>query len=311
VKLVGSAWLIARRRRGELGHALVMLALTELLLFGLWLPIASALWCRELHGGIDGPQVVTLIGFVLGPPWAAACAFTAIAVRRPSVLPRIRSYVAIGLCGLFVSAVATRITRAEDLCIVFGNFIHVLLAVAFVAVMALAVLGVRTWLRDRHARYLMSGASTLTGVVAAGDDDVDVVVSVEITSWLRGPRAMLRPFSVTTRAGDVPVPGGTWVGPLSATTTQLRTGESVSALRCGDGVVVAGLVASRSGDRAHPFRSSTALTAGAGGISIAHASAERHGFANVALALWRPCVAYLAILIAIGIPSLVAALLAK
>lgn len=82
----------------------------------------------------------------------------------------------------------------------------------------------------------------------------------------------------------------------------------MSTLRRGDRVVIAGLVAGPAArEEAHPFRSSAVLTAGAGGISVAHASAERYGFANVALALWRPCVAYLAILIAIGIPSLVAA----
>jgi hypothetical protein len=117
---------------------------------------------------------------------------------------------------------------------------------------------------------------------------------------------------MTTGAGDVPIPGGAWIGPLSTTTTQLRTGESVSTLRRGDRVVVTGLV-SRPAERdgAHPFRSAPVLIAGPGGISVAHARDERYGFSNVAIALWRPCVAYLAILIAIGVPSLVAACLAQ
>jgi hypothetical protein len=310
--MLGRAWLITWRRRGELVHGLVMLALADLLLLGLWLPIASAVWGRNtLWNVIDWARPGSLIALVIVPPLVVATAFTWLAVRRPGGLPRIRVYVAVGLAILFVLAMGTRITRIENRYVVFGNFVHVLLAVAFVAVMSLVVLGVRTWLRGRHAARVLSGAVALTGVVAKDDEGSDVVARVEITSWLRGPRALVRPFLVTTRVGDVPIAGGAWVGPLSVTTTQLRAGESVSTLRRGDRVVIAGLVDGRGArEDAHPFRSAPAPTAGAGGIWVGHASTERYGLANVALTLWRPCVAYLAILIAIGLPSLVAALVA-
>ncbi|HEX4420265.1 MAG TPA: hypothetical protein VH165_20255 [Kofleriaceae bacterium] len=306
--LVASAWLIARGRRGELGHTLVALALASLLLLGLWLSIASDLWCRVMYIDMHAAISPGLIGFVVVPPWAAAVAFIALVVHRPDVLIGIRTRVALAVFGLSLIAVVTRLTPKEDRYIVFGNFVHVLLAVAFVAVTALVVLGIRLWLRGRRAAAILADTPTLTGVVAADGDPSDVVAWIEIPSWLRGPRAVLRPFVLATSAGDVPVPGGTWVSPLAASTTQLQVGESVGVLHRGDRVVVAGMVAA---DAAHPFRSGAGWLAGAGGVAVAVSPPGRHGLGHVVLALWRPCVAYLAILIAIGIPSLASALFAR
>ena len=76
-------------------------------------------------------------------------------------------------------------------------------------------------------------------------------------------------------------------------------------MRQGDPVVVGGFV---DADPAHPFRGSLAALPGDRGIVVAHADRTTFGDRDLALVLWRPCVAYLVIVVTIALPGLIAAL---
>ncbi len=295
------AHVIARGRRGEPVHAFVMLALATLLVFGLWLPIASAIaWYEpKLQLGSDTPGATAML--TLGPPIALATLFTAIAFRRPALHARLRWLFGLVVFVLFGLAIATRMGRADNPYALFGSMIHVAFALAFVAVVSLVVLGAATWLRARRAAASF-GPGALAGTVAP-DDDAEVGC-FEIASWLRGPRPVLRPFTLITPNGGTMIHGGAQlVTPLPAATTQLDVGESIVMLRPGDAVVISGLDVA-GGDS--PYRTLATAVGGASGVLVGRAG-QHYGFAHVALTVWRPCVAYLVILLAVGIPGLLAA----
>src|SRR5262249_37056159 len=127
----------------------------------------------------------------------------------------------------------------------------------------------------------------------------------EITSWLRGPHTVVERFTVATASGAVVVPrGAELVAALPEITTQLAIGESIPALCAGDHVVVAGFV---EPDAHHPFRDSSALVPGSGRILVARQSDDRRGLVDVALAVWRPCVTALAILMVVSLVGLAGA----
>jgi hypothetical protein len=85
----------------------------------------------------------------------------------------------------------------------------------------------------------------------------------------------------------------------------LHVGEAVAVLRRGDRVVVGGLVVPEAD---HPFRSSSALVPGPAGVVVRRHDDPGDGFTTAALVVWRPCVAFLAIMTAVAIPGLVAVL---
>jgi hypothetical protein len=311
--LVAGAWLVTRGRRREGVHAAVMLALVQLLALGLWLPIGSRIWCRIAGwqdysfalNGLEHP--LSVAAFLLVPPFVVALGFTAVAMRRPHAIQAASSQLVFLMVGLFVSACVCRMGGPEGPFLVFINFVHVLCAAAVLAVGAMATLGVTTWLRDRHARRaLASERSPRTGMVIDDPELPGIVASIETTSWLRGPRPVVHAFTVATKTGNLRVPAGAcWVAPLPALTTQLRADEAMVALRSGDRVVLAGYV---DADPTHPFRDSAAPLPGPGGILVGRPDDQRYGLANIALTLWRPCVAYLLILVAAGAPAIAGAL---
>lgn len=295
---------VARRRRREWLHASVMLALVNLLLLGLWLPIAA----NESNGGswnawakveaaLDKPAA--MIAFMLVPPFAGALAFTATALRWPEVWRR-NNFVAIALVLLgLVIALACRQDVTEVGAFVYVNFIHVMTSAALVTVAALVALGASQWfLNARATRSLERGA--LVGTITS----THPVASLELTSWLRGLRATCDAFVVTTAFGDVPVPAGARVVmPAPLSTTLLRPGERVPTLRPGDRVALAGYVHTRAPG---PFRETSAPIPGEAGITVRRVGAgdDRYGFAHVALDLWRPSIAYLVICVACALPGL-------
>jgi hypothetical protein len=305
VVFVIAAWLVTRRgHRYELAHGLVVISLVDLLLLGLWLPVASWLWCHDLHdSNVDVAHPWPMVAFVLVPPLVAAIAIAATVIRRPHAMPALRRWGTPLLAVLFVCAISTRTDDEQDPYYVYSNFVHVLIAVGFLAVMSLAVLGVSTWIRARRSRRMLASDDAIEGIVTVTDDD-HVVACVEITSWLRGPRPIVRSCVLATAHGELPIPSVQLAAPLPATTTTLAVGESVEALRSGDRVVVAGFERARGG---HPFRGGQAPIAGVDGVYIGRRDADVSAFANVVLTLWRPCIAYLGILVVVGVPSLIAA----
>jgi hypothetical protein len=103
---------------------------------------------------------------------------------------------------------------------------------------------------------------------------------------------------VTSARGDIAIDTGADVAmPIPQMSTHLAVGESMELARAGDAVVVAGLVPPPSD---HPFRDSVALVPGPSGVIVGDPGRPLRGFANVALAMWRPCLAYLVIVIAVA-----------
>jgi hypothetical protein len=292
---LAGGWLVAPRQRGEWLHATVLLALATLLLVGLVLPLATTI---VRHGVDEYRPFISLekrlatpvwrLVAVLVPPFVVALGFTLAVMRWPAFVRRHRSRIMIGIYMLVAVAASRRISGDETDARIYANFIHVLLALALVAVGALGLLAASIAVRDRRAeRRLARDPAVVSGEVALDCDDV--AADARITSWLRGPQSRLRPFTVVTPKGSVPITGAELVVPLPLASTQLRVGESIETLRAGDRVVVAGLV---EPDASHPFRDSAALIPGTSGVVVKRAGVNTSRFTDVALALWRPCLAY-------------------
>lgn len=297
------AWLLARRRSGDWVQGFAMLALAELLLLGLWIPIACAAW----PGGsadfwsTSEPLLADAgarLAFTLITPTVLALGFTAVALRAPAALKASRGGLDIGLVMLFIVAVVVRATASDRVMLLYSNFLPVLLAAALVAMASLVALGGVTWWRTA-ATYRAFSSRERRGATVV-DDGEEPVVGLEITSWLRGPRVVQRPFAVRTSIGTLPVRGAHLVAAIPPATTQLRVGESIEVLGPGEDVQIAG-----HGDAAgDPFRTSAAPIADA--MYVAPTSFDSPGFASAALVMWRPCVAYLLIVSAIAVPALAA-----
>jgi len=299
------AGLLARRRSGEWIHGFAMLALAELLLLGLWIPIACSAWPGGLGEwwSVHEPLLADAparVAFVVAPPTVVAIGFTVIALRRPAWL--IASHGAVGgaLGMLMLVAISTRVDASGRVMLLYSNFVPLLLAGALVAISALVVLGSVTWWRSWRAHRAFSARERRGGSVTTDGDEP--AIGLEITSWLRGPRVVQRPFAVATSVGTLPVRGAHLVAPVPAATTQLRVGERLAVLKAGDEVQIAGH-GDAGGD---PFRTSAAPLVD--GMFVAPAALDKPGFPNVALVMWRPCVAYLLIVSAIAVPALAALL---
>ena len=304
--MIAIAWWIARGRR-EWSHAFVMLALVDLLLVGLWAPIACWYRCRETtaNWGLDPAALEhpwMLVMIVILPPLVAAGAYTLLAIRRPELARRHRSTTIGFVIALLAVALFVRTDASPAACVVYANLIPILLATMLVTGGAVVGLGVATWWRARSARRELAGARAIEGVIVDDDPDDRIVACLEIASWLRGPRTHIRPFVVRTAAGELPIAGARLVAPIDAVTTQIRVGEAVAVLRAGDRVTLTGIELADPGD---PFRTSVAPRAGVG-VTVAPLPPGPYGMADVALAIWRPAIAYLVILVAVAGPALAA-----
>ena len=284
--------------RRETVHAIVMVALVTAVMVGAWLPLASRMWWVHVADYEDVACDMRLLAFVLVPPAiggvvGAAAMFRAKTRRARRVLA--------GVFGSLVAIAALASVGLPDHAIVvYDNFIHVVVVLAGVAIAALALLAGSIAIGRVLARRALAGKRALAGRIAG---DAGEVARVEIASWLRGPRDVVGAFTVTTRTGDVHVPGGRLLAPLAPETVQLRDGDGLVVLRGGDDVVLTGFGQEADGD--HPFRSSSALIADR--VIVARAGAQRDTIGTIGYALWRPSVAYLVVLLAIGVPALIAA----
>jgi hypothetical protein len=296
---------VGRKRRGEWLHGFVMLALSELLLLGLWIPIS----CAIDPGGIDMPSwswnrplVDDPLGrvlFTVIPPTVIACTYAAAGMIRPARLLENRKLTTWTVFAAFMIALAVRADASDRAMLMFSNLLPLLFAAMFVAIAALVLFGVALAARAVLAQRAFMRMRRSDGVIVA-DDDREPVAGFEITSWLRGPRIVQRAFAVNIAGGTIPVRGAHLIAALAPATTQLRTGEAFAVLQPGDRVAIAGH-ADAGGD---PFRTSAAPLAGA--LFVAPADRASSGFTHVALAMWRPCVSYLLIVVAIALPALAA-----
>jgi hypothetical protein len=310
-----AAWVVARRRRDAgWSHAFVMIALVHLLLLGLWLPIASFISChgskhREIDPDLAMTHPIRVFAVALGPPLVVAIAHAALAIRRPEVMRRVRPHAIGVLAALLGAAIVLRVDAVPAARVIYANFIPVMLAALVVACAGIAGVGAAMWLRSRTARRRFAAdrprrdgaGDVLEGTILADDRD-EPVACIEIASWLRGPRLLVRPFVLATSSGDVPVDGARLVAAIDRGTTALRIGEALGVLRAGEAVSIVG---HDRGERGDPFRTQATAIAG-DDVVLAPRMLPRFTFADVALALWRPAIAYLVILVAVAAPALAA-----
>ena len=298
------ARVIAGRRRSEWLHAAVAFGLVHALVAGVWVSIAAQMWCRgdryewvtwdAMRRVLSSPA---LVAFALVPPFLLATAFTAVAIRRYEWLRRHR----IGVTSVTLLAItyasAQRLDPVGDSDLVYINFVHVLLALVAVAACSLGALAIASRRRRPDGQ--------LHGTVAIESERGAPVAALQIAGWLRGPREIVRTFDVITNHGIVSVPAGVRVhAELPACSTHLASGEAIAVVREGDRVALSGYVAAAPD---HPFRASLAPTPGPH-AAVQPAIDEPRDVASVALALWRPCLAYLAVVVAIALVGLAAAL---
>ena len=295
VGLVAIAMVVARRR--EWLHALTTLALSTLLLVGLWMPIVAGVT------GNDGwwvgsetilPHPLHAAMTVAIPPLLAATVFTFVSLRRPMWFAK----VIVGV--LFAVSMLCRMGASAAAMVVYANFVPILLVAVLLAAGSLMLFAIVAVARSISARRRFASRERMVGVVDRAD--AGAVIALEIASWLRAPRVVQRSFSIATSAGVIPVSGAELVAPLPAATTLLARGETLGIIHGGDPVVVAG----HARDAGDPFRTSAAPLSGE--LWIAPADVERAGLTSMTLAMWRPAVAYLLIVTAVALPGLAALL---
>jgi len=301
--------LVARWRRREWLHAVLMIALVNVLLLGLWLPVACEAWSGDGWGAWDAVEralgsPLRMTAYIVLPPFAGAVVFTFTALRWPHLWRRNIAVIVLLVLAVAIT-VAYRRDTTEISAFIYTNFMHVLACSALVAIGALVTLGASLWIGNVRGRRMLEREGTLTGTIVNTDACETITVStLEMASWLRGPKLATGAFCVSTSQGEVPVPAGVRViATTPITTTLLRSGEAVPTLKCGDRVVLAGYVTATTDG---PFRHTTAPIPGARGISVGRVGDERYGFGHVALDLWRPAVAYLLIVAAVSLPALAA-----
>jgi hypothetical protein len=228
------------------------------------------------------------------PPALVAIAFTAIAFHAPRFHQRHRGLVRTSAWVLFGIAMVTAMSLPDQAWLVYLESSYLVMSAVVLAIAAIALLVAVTWLRSLLSHLRLRRLPRHTGTV---EDDGLEAARYEITSWLRGPRLSVRPFVVTTQHGSVPVHGATMLAPVSVATTPLATGEHVAVLAPGDRVTLVGRTTAADG---HPFRATDATE-----IAYVLADGARpYRFSDVVLVVWRPAVAYLAILIAVALPYL-------
>ncbi len=307
VLVLALAWAIGGRR--EWTHAFVMLALAFLLLFGLWLPIASIVPVRSSSWGYStylatvefiGAHPASVAALVIAPPLLVATGYTALAIRAPSLVTRLRLPVFIVLIVLCLASLAMRATASAGAFAVHDNFMHLLLAAAMLAIVATVTLSLSTWVtgwldlrrlaRDGHRDVTIS------------DDDPDAIATMEITGFLRGPRMWTRSFIASDGKQELRVPAGAkLVTAIPKLSSVMRPGEQVVVVTKADRLKLGGLVAREVGDS--PFRSHKITELGPE-LRVARAEPISTPVESMLLTAWRPSLAYLVILVVVAIPSL-------
>jgi hypothetical protein len=169
------AWWIAGRR--SFRHTLTSLAATAFLLLGLWLPVASRLWCSAmvarsdyLDGDFKLAHPLALVAWMVALPVAAAAVITHFEARLSRRVIRIG--IGIGLaCAIasrYGAQVATtrcvgRMPAVDCPSLVFVSFVHAVLAGGIVACGSLLVSATSG---RRHSAETMHGCKRYLACLA-------------------------------------------------------------------------------------------------------------------------------------------------
>jgi hypothetical protein len=301
------AWAIGGRR--EWVHAFVMLALAFLLLFSLWLPIASVIpvhtgdWGNTYQPTLDflAENPASVATLAIAPPFAIAAIYTALAIRTPRLVRALRIPIIVVLSIVCLTSLELRQDARQGAFAVHDNFTHLLLAAVMLAIVATVTLSLSTWLTGwLDLRRLARGGRPRE--FAVSDDDSDAVATMEITGWLRGPRMRTRSFIASDGHEELRVPAGAkLVTAVPKWSSVMRTGEQVVVVTKRDRLRLGGLVARHVGDS--PFRSHEITDLGPE-LRVARAEPISTPVESMLLTAWRPSVAYLIILVVAAAPSL-------
>jgi len=303
-----------KRRYGEWAHASVMMTLSYLLLLGLWLPVLSRFcvaapgpfkavqaleigrgwyWSWTITERLFSRETFNLLAIV--PPALLAIAFTTTVFRYPRLYARVKQWPRTIVKVLLGVGIVSALSLPNEGWLLYLESSYLVMFAVLLAIGALITLTVTTRLGSLAAHFMFRRLPKLEGTIA--HEEESEAARFEITSWLRGPRLATRSFVVTTSYGSVPLTGVNVLAPIPAATTLLDVGGHAPVLAPGDRVVISGRKGSGDG---HPFRALDATEVAA----VAAPGARPYRFSDVTLVVWRPAVAYLAIMLAVALPYL-------
>ena len=297
-----------RRRRAAPRwlRPVVVFAIANLFLLGLWLPLFASMWpvASLVDWGSTVGKSPAALFFAAGLPALIALW---LACTRPSAIARCSVGLLVALATAVLAGVAVRGDSGPIAQQTYGQYAPLLIASALFALGAIATLAVAQ-LRElsfhrRDAREPDPWVQRGTAISITDDAPGTWLGGVRFTGWLSGFSSEVAAFRVRTKTGTIiEVPRGSMLSlPLPSQSCQASAGEIVVSLRVGDPVAVAGYVSSTE-DSA--FRKNPAPIPSASGV-IVYGPGQHRPLASMALLLWRPCVLYLIATSSIALPGLV------
>jgi hypothetical protein len=268
----------------------VRLLLTHLLALGLVTPIVSFGWGQR-------PAIATVppAWMILGPT-AIAALLSTLAARRNTR----RVFAGLAIVGAVLAIVLT-LRMDNDARWIYSNFAHLIVANAFLALVAINLLGLFHWLSVHTPATADAHAAQCGAVVPP--EGLEHVGWVHCSGWMEGLHLESIGFQLDTRAGHVEVPeSARIIAPLPLATIDMPVGASIPLLAKGDSVRATGYV---EGPCDGPFRQSSLPVPSSRGV-IVELAAETQPRNNAVLAIWRPCLLYLAVVTVIAIPGVIA-----
>ncbi len=253
----------------------------------------SFYWGWEFNHRLMSRELFNVLAIV--PPALFALAFTALVFRAPRRFARLRPHTKLAVKLLIGGAIAAALTLPNEGWLLYLESSYLVMAAVVLAIGTLITLTVTARLGSLAAHFNFRRLPKLEGIIARDEDQE--AARFEITSWLRGPRLATRSFVVMTPYGNVPLTGVNVLATMPVATTKLDVGEHAPVLAPGDRVVIGGRKSRGDGG---PFRAADAADV----VAIAAPDARPYRFSDVTLVVWRPAVAYLAIMLAVALPYL-------
>ena len=315
---------LSRRTRGRVPtwlRAVVAFALAQVLLLGLWLPVAAMCWQQLFETrftasglvGIEVAQAGSFIHIALIPPAVGAALFALASIVWPHRLARMAGDARWALAVGLAVALICRLAADFEGFVAYANLVHVLLAEAVFCLLAVMALGLAHARIHYAARHDARSAAPWVqrGTVVSDTDRADVVATLHHIGWLHGLRGHAHRFWLRTDHCVLEVPAGTRVvAPVPLASIDLDRmvqDERCPLVRAGDELVVSGYVEPQ-GDGV--FRRHAAPVPGPDGLLVSRARGPGESvWRDVQLLMWRPCVLYLLCVSVAALPAVAALLL--